>query len=482
MSTLRIWAQKFDMRQGVLNDVLAIMKNKAEKMSEFERLTVIIFDELYISNQISINRKEEEVVGPHKTTQVMMARGLFSKWKQPVYYKFDTPVTKEVLNDVITKLFECGFTVVATTSDLGSSNQKLWKSLNIGTDEKQKCFFIHPSNDQYRIYVLADSPHMMKLARNHIIDHGFLYHGIHITTKCLQLLLQLTGDSDLRIAHKFSQHHLDVKGNGRQEVKLATQLFSNSNAKAIKSCGLKGFAGFEDWSSIVHVLELFNNWFDILNSRVMYGNHPGAHAFGVALEDQCKVLREMENFITEMKVPGHRVMLPFQKGISLNYHSLPGLYEYLNKIYSRDGGNSIKYILTYRLNQDVLENCFSYLRGMGGNNDHPNAMDIQSRLRWFVLGKYSTDLFSIRANTVPDSYDSTLINAQDIHSQEQESIEIDEHEDEILTTTCLSELPEDENIDPMESQDTELLSLSDNFRGPIEHDDNDEGTIDTSNK
>lgn len=33
---------------------------------------------------------------------------------------------------------------------------------------------------------------------------------------------------------------------------------------------------------------------------------------------------------------------------------------------------------------------------------------------------------------VPDLYDSTLINAQDIHSQEQESIEIDEHEDEIL--------------------------------------------------
>jgi len=87
-----------------------------------------------------------------------------------------------------------------------------------------------------------------------------------------------------------------------------------------------------------------------------------------------------------------------------------------------------------------------------------------------------------RANTVPDSYDSTLINAEDIHSQEQESIEIDEHEDEILTTTCLSELPGDENIDPMESQDTELLSLSDNFKGPTEHDDNDEGTIDTSNK
>lgn len=156
MSTLRTWAQKFDIRQGVLNDALAIMKNKAEKMSEFERLTVITFNEIYILNQISINRKEEEVVWPHKTTQVMMARGLFSKWKQPVYYKFDTPVTNKVLNDVITKLFKCGYTVVAT-SDLGSSNQKLWKSLNIGTDKKQKCFFIHLSNNQYRIYIFQNA-------------------------------------------------------------------------------------------------------------------------------------------------------------------------------------------------------------------------------------------------------------------------------------------------------------------------------------
>lgn len=75
MSTLKTWAQKFDMRQGVLNNVLAIIKIKAEKMSEFEKLTVITFDEVYISSQILINRKEE-IVGPHKTTQVMMARKL----------------------------------------------------------------------------------------------------------------------------------------------------------------------------------------------------------------------------------------------------------------------------------------------------------------------------------------------------------------------------------------------------------------------
>lgn len=33
----------------------------------------------------------------------------------------------------------------------------------------------------------------------------------------------------------------------QKEMKLVTQLFSNSNAKAIKSGGLKGFTDFEDF-------------------------------------------------------------------------------------------------------------------------------------------------------------------------------------------------------------------------------------------
>lgn len=58
------------------------------------------------------------------------------------------------------------------------------------------------------------------------------------------------------------------------------------------------------------------------------------------------------------------------------------MYEYLNSQYN------LEYILTYRLNKDVL-NFFSYIRAMDGTNDHPCAIDCKYRLRRFVLDKYS---------------------------------------------------------------------------------------------
>jgi len=159
-STLGMWAQKLNMEEGILKDVLLIMKQKAKIMKSFEKLTVINYDEVYISNQMSIDRKEEEVIGPYRTCKVVMARGLFSKWKQPVFYEYDKPITKEKLTKILEQLFECGFTVVATISDLGPKNKSLWNDLNIDS-EKGKCYFMHPRNNLLRVYIFADVPHML---------------------------------------------------------------------------------------------------------------------------------------------------------------------------------------------------------------------------------------------------------------------------------------------------------------------------------
>lgn len=47
----------------------------------------------------------------------------------------------------------------------------------------------------------------------------------------------------------------------------------------------------------------------------------------------------------------------------------------------------VKYILTYRLNQDVLENFFGAIRSKGGLHDHPNSLEFKYRLRSYILGK-----------------------------------------------------------------------------------------------
>ncbi|KAM0726178.1 Transposable element P transposase [Formica fusca] len=57
-STLRNWAASFDTRPGVLKDVLKIMQSKGEDLSVADKITVLTFDEIYISNILDLERRE----------------------------------------------------------------------------------------------------------------------------------------------------------------------------------------------------------------------------------------------------------------------------------------------------------------------------------------------------------------------------------------------------------------------------------------
>lgn len=97
---LRKWAQKLSLDEGVLTSVLDITEAKGRTMTNVEKICHLVFDEVYISNLMAIDPNDEQVIGPLKTCQFVMARGLFSKWKQPVYYKYDQAITPEILLDI----------------------------------------------------------------------------------------------------------------------------------------------------------------------------------------------------------------------------------------------------------------------------------------------------------------------------------------------------------------------------------------------
>uniref|UniRef100_A0A2S2P2E1 THAP9-like helix-turn-helix domain-containing protein n=1 Tax=Schizaphis graminum TaxID=13262 RepID=A0A2S2P2E1_SCHGA len=40
-------------------------------------------------NRIEYEPQEQRILGPHNNVQVMCARGLFSQWKQPIFFDFD---------------------------------------------------------------------------------------------------------------------------------------------------------------------------------------------------------------------------------------------------------------------------------------------------------------------------------------------------------------------------------------------------------
>lgn len=296
-STLQNWIDRFSVWPGILHDVFNIMSSIGRNLTITKKLTVLTFDEVYISNKLDLERKQQKIY--FKTCQFVMARGLFKNWRQPVFYNFNVAMSQDILFSIIQNLYSIGYIVVAVTCDMGSSNMKLWNELNIGVNipchskdnistaiEKQ-CYIMHPSDNTLRIYFYADPPHLLKLSRNHLLDSGFLTKGTFIDKTCLEELLALNG-KDLKICFKLSQAHLDAKGTQRQKVKLVVQIFSNRNALTIKWCGENNLLVSTQWKHMSEVLKLFNDWFDVFNSRLKYGHCSESHAYGMNIERKMK--------------------------------------------------------------------------------------------------------------------------------------------------------------------------------------------------
>jgi hypothetical protein len=70
------------------------------------------------------------------------------------------------------------------------------------------------------MYVFADAPHLLKLARNDLLDQGFVKSEKYICKTYFEELLQ-TSTTELTLAHKLSQYHIDVRGSERQRVSAA---------------------------------------------------------------------------------------------------------------------------------------------------------------------------------------------------------------------------------------------------------------------
>lgn len=75
-------------------------------------------------------------------------------------------MTKDLLYTIIIELNKIDFHVVAITSDMGATNVGLWRSLDVSVENTS---FEHPIK-KTKIYVFADVPHLLKLARNHLLD------------------------------------------------------------------------------------------------------------------------------------------------------------------------------------------------------------------------------------------------------------------------------------------------------------------------
>ncbi|KAJ6639791.1 Transposable element P transposase [Pseudolycoriella hygida] len=417
--TLQLWSQNMDIGPGILKDSFTVLKAMRNSLTEGEaqcgnfwygymvrrelelmkilNFSVFLsFDEMSCKSRYEYNKTLDCIMGPHSQIQTAMARGLFSKFKQPIYVDFDKKMTEELLNSFIKLLHSIKFNVVGIVSDNGGGNVGLWTECSVNFERN---YIIHSETGE-KIFIFSDAPHLLKLLRNWLIDGGFLLSdGTELNQYWIRTLIE--SNTEISPLFKLSIKHLIVQGPERQNVRLASQLFSHSVAQSLR----RHFPNKEVVQKLADFIGLVNNWFDIMNSYSLNGigyKKP----YGLDLDEQNRVLDNMYSTIKSMKCFNKKKELQnslqiFQKGILMSITSIKDLQKAMTKIFG------FGYLLTHRCNQDCLENLYCQVRGRNGPDEHPTPVDCLYRIKSIILGKNPGLSVELHSNTIeqdPEEY------------------------------------------------------------------------------
>lgn len=401
LSTLAAYASHLDLRHGPLEDVLRSMRLSAENMSPTERVCVVSFDEMSVRRYLEYDQKADEMIGPHNKVQVMMVRGLFSSWKQTIFIAFDTKVTVQILNDMIVRLHEASYDVVAVVSDNGPENVGLRTQLRV---DETNVSIKHPVTGE-RIYFFGDAPHQIKLIRNWLVEKGFKYNGKLITTNLLYQLIEEREKCELTPLFAFDTTHLELSSTEKQNVRKAVKLLSHTTATALHR-RFDQTDDHDDAQALASMIEIVDDWFDVFNSRSPCAKVPKKRTF-CGTNEQFKALNAMKELMKNMRVLKQdgqvsTSLVCFQTSIIMSINALQGLFADMQRRYG------VKFIATYKLNQDLLENLFGQVRCRGGLNDRPTPMNVVQRIRLIILGKTPNVALARNTNTEVDGTDEFL--------------------------------------------------------------------------
>lgn len=372
--TLQAWMHKFELYPGVIRPVLELLRELATGMTNLEKVCTLSFDEMSVSGGIDWDKSTDTVYGSHSKVQVAMLTGIFSTWKQPIYFDFDQKMSNELLFRILDDVSATGLRVKAMVSDLGGTNRELLNKLGITPENSS---FKHGQED---IHVFADMPHMIKLLRNHLLDTGWETGRATVSKATLQKMI-MEDSQEIRLHPKLTFERINLIGAERMRVAPAAQVFSSHSATLASIV-------FPDNPGIQEFFQTIDNLFDVFNSHQPNENAKLVKSgFGLKLNQQMECLDKAYGMISGMRckirkdsTKQRKELLPCQRGILLSINSLKRLYRDLKENFG------ITYILTRRLNQDPLESFFSIVRALGRTNDNPSPSSFNSRMKILLFG------------------------------------------------------------------------------------------------
>ena len=400
---------------GLSEPIFAALKKKVANMTLVEKNVILCFDEMAIKTFLSYKANTDEVEGfqdhgeySSEYTQeygsqalVIEAHGCYKNWKQPLGYlitngQCPADVLLEFSLQAVDRLHEIGLNVRIIVSDLGTSNQSLFKTrLNIDHDNT---FFIQNGK---KIYVMYDPPHLMKCVRNNLISCDyylksdtpqipdppeFVASWVHFKQVAALDSAKITS---MRLCPKIAyKTHVIPNNFKRMKVKYATQVLSHTVSTAMMT-----FALSPDTSLPIEAMKTSNFFkfmdtlFDCFNSSTKFDSKP----YKCALKEgsvHFEFLLNARDYLS-------RLLKLTPKGSFNRPPCFMGFVQNINvlmQFWDDSKAEGITFLRTRLLSQDSLENLFGVIRGLGGHNDSPPVAQFRDALRQTMV----SDALSLR--------------------------------------------------------------------------------------
>lgn len=230
---------------------------------------------------------------------VIMARGLYSSWKQPIAYyfvksQFNATELRPVLEDCFRKLTSTGLLVEGIATDMGSNVIQLENAFGVSPDNPQ--FKI----DDHDLLYFFDTCHLIKATRNNLISNIFYFDDKNTSWSYVETFYNKDKKEFYRSAPKLTNAHVYPSNFDKMRVSLATQIISHSVASGMNVYIRLGELPAGALGTI-EVIEKFNNLFDILNSQDLKNPNKYKTVFEGS-PDQMKYLDDMIEFLKKLKI------------------------------------------------------------------------------------------------------------------------------------------------------------------------------------
>lgn len=392
---------------GITKASLQILEKKvAEKRLVGEEVVCsVCFDEMMIRRQATWDVSNKNVAGyvsfggndgedlpVAKEAIVFIVSGLKEKFRIPIAYEFINSLTAEqktdLVKDVLTRIIRTGVIVSNITFDGHKTNIALCTLLGANLDVYSEDFrpYFHLENKQ--IFIIYDICHMEKLVRKHLSDKSeFITDSNDIVRwRYIEHLINFAQTKGFSATHKLNQNHLKWR-NRPMNVRIAVETLSKSTADSLEYLSLMGHQEFNDSAGTSRFVRLFNDLFDIFNTKFVHDNE---NKFKNAICDTNKneifaFFDEATKYIKSLKFKNKNGSMQLLcssmvkcgfNGFIINMHSLKMMYE---KYVEHE--KILSFIPTYFLNQDAVEMFFGQIRSCNGCDDNPDVIRFKAAYR-----------------------------------------------------------------------------------------------------